>query len=85
MQNVRGFPAKINNIDKEYHINDIIKQTKPDIMTIMETGIYEKESPNLPLAFDKYRANNINNKTDIQHQTPNGAGMAMMTTNKVLI
>ena len=54
-------------------------------MTIMETGIYGKNTTNLPLAFDKYRSNNIYEKTATIHQTPNGAGMTTMTTSKILL
>ena len=67
MQNVRGFPSKTNNSDKETKINDIIKITKPNIMTIMETGIYGNNKPNLPLFFDKFRSNNIHINPETTH------------------
>ena len=51
----------------------------------METGIYGNNKPNLPLFFDKFRSNNIHINPETTHQTPNGAGMTTMATDKVLI
>jgi len=36
-----------------------IRKTKPDIMTIIETGVYEGNQANMPLEFQRQIANNI--------------------------
>ena len=51
MQNVQGIPRNGNNLKKTDHFEWTIRKEKPDIMTIIETGVYEGCNTNMPLEF----------------------------------
>ena len=59
MQNVIGVPALSGNINKTDEFERLIRNENPSIMTIMETGLYDKKKAEMPLHFNKERANNI--------------------------
>ena len=59
MQNVRGVPALSGNINKTDDFERLIRRESPSIMTIMETGLYDNKKADMPLQFNKERANNI--------------------------
>ena len=59
MQNARGIPATSGNINKTDDFERFIRKENPSIMTIMETGLYDDKKADMPLQFNKERANNI--------------------------
>ena len=59
MQNARGIPATSGNINKTDHFERFIRRENAAIMTIMETGLYDDKKADMPLQFNKERANNI--------------------------
>ena len=59
MQNARGIPATSGNINKTDDFESLVRKENPSIMTIMETGLYDDKKADMPLQFNKERANNI--------------------------
>lgn len=49
MQNVRGVPQGGNNLAKESKIKEIVREKEIDLFAIIETGIYDKKKPTIPL------------------------------------
>ena len=49
MQNVRGVPSLSGNMEKTDDFERFIRKKNPAIMTVMETGLYDKKKADMPL------------------------------------
>ena len=84
MQNVKGLPWSKYNLNRTDTIQETIDKTEPDIFAIMEFGVHNNNTANMPLNFNKKLQNNIK-EDENKHITPNGAGTLIWTNEKIII
>ena len=58
MQNIRGIPQAKANLKKEDKITKIAREQQIDVLSVMESGIYDKKKPYIPICFNKELHNN---------------------------
>ena len=51
----------------------------------MESGLYDKKKPYIPICFNKELHNNRISEDNNKHQTPLGAGMVTWANNKATL
>ena len=78
---MRGAPQSKMHVTKEDKITELVKNNRIDAYLVMETGIYNKKKPHIPICFDKVLANNVIAQEN-KHQTPMGAGTLIWANNK---
>ena len=82
---MRGIPWSKYNLNKTDEFQETVDKTKTDIFAMIESGIYNNHTANMPLNYDKQLNNNIIEETENKHITPNGAGTTIWANNKVTL